>query len=179
MLKKLFKRATAQTQEEVNSEMTTQETQPTLAVDNKTAELQAQLATATEQLTKQAADLQALTEMVEEMSAQMASTKAALADSEAVQVDLVAQAATKRLEARTEAIKAAVGDSQLESLLAATDKMDDAQFEVIVGAMAKSFETEAKSAMFQEKGVSAAAEAPEVDAVKRLAKKMAAKIQTK
>jgi hypothetical protein len=178
MLKKLFKRATAQSQEEVNSEMTTQETQPSLAVEN-TAELTAQLATATETLTKQAADLQALTEMVEELSAQVNTSKEALAAAEAAKLDLATQAATKRLAARTEAITKAVGTSQLPSLLAATETMEDAQFDVVVGAFAKSFETEAKSAMFQETGASAAAEVPEVDAVKRLAKKMAAKIQTK
>lgn len=175
--KKYFNPALAEQQEKVNSEMTTQGTQPSLAVDNKTAELTLQLATATETLAKQAADMQALTEMVEELSAQIGVNKEALAASEKAKEDMAAQAAAKRLEMRTETITKSVGTAKLAEVLAATDAMDDAQFNVIVGVFAKSFDTEAKSPMFNEVGAGAKADAPEEDAVKRLAAKMAAAIK--
>lgn len=146
--------ASAETQEEdVNMTQTTE--QPNLAADNPTAELSAQLATVTTTLANLQASFTELTTKYEQ-------AQAALNASEDAQKALATQAAAKRLEARTEAIKAAVGTSQLDSLLSATEGMADEQFNVIVSAMAKSFENEAKGPMFKEIGVAAEAPAAEV-----------------
>jgi len=83
--------------------------------------------------------------------------------SAAAQAALVAQAAEARLQERTEAIVKAVGDeaTQLNTLLAATETLDDTQFKSVIGAMALSRDIEAKSEKFNEKGVSTKAdEAP-------------------
>ena len=146
-----------------------------MTVEQKTTAdaMAAQLKEAQETLTSQAADLEALTDLVAEMSGKFEKAQEALAASEAVKADLVTKAATARLEARTKAITESVGTSQLTVLLAATDAMADEQFNTIVGAMAKSFAVEAKSEMFTEKGVAAESTHVETTAVSRLAAKIA------
>ena len=145
----------------------------TPAVDTNMA---AELKQAQDALTSQAADMQALTELVQELSTKFEQAQAALNASEAAKAALVAEAATKRLATRKEAIVAAVGTDKAETLMAATETLDDAQFNAVVGAMAASFEAEAKSKMFTEAGVSAEAKQP-VDAETDTAKKLAAAIQ--
>ncbi len=160
--KKFSKQAVAEIPKEV---IMTQETIQADA-ENANTEMQAQLAAVQAQL----ADL----------TAKYEASQMALAVSESAQKNLADQATAKRLEARTKAITEAVGTSNLNGLLAATDTMDDAAFDTIVGAMAKSFENESKSAMFQEKGASAEVVAPvEVDAVKRLADAISAQLNLK
>jgi hypothetical protein len=165
IMKKVFKPASAETQEEV---MTTETDKANLAIDNTTvAELTANLASVTEAM----ATLQG---SFAELSTKYESAQAALNASEAAQALLATQAATARLEARTSAITASVGTSQLEAMLTATNGMDDAAFDTIIGAMAKSFKAEANSPMFKEVGIAAEVEAVEEDPVKRLAAKLAA-----
>lgn len=171
-LQKYFNPASAEKQEEV-TEMTTQEDQAALAADKTAvAELTANLASVTEAMATMQVELA-------DVKAKYEAAQAALNASEAAKTLLAEQAAKARLEARTAAITEAVGTSQLESLLAATDSMDDAQFNIIVGAMAKSFENEAKSAMFQEAGLSNDTPVVEVDVAKKLADKFAAEFNTK
>lgn len=170
-LQKYFNPASAELQEEV-PEMTTENAQADLATDNKmVAELTAQLASVTEAMT-------AMQTQLTQLAALNTQAQAALEAAEADKANLAAQAEAKRLEARTSAITAAVGTSQLEALLAATDGMEDAAFDTIVGAMAKSFENEAQGTMFQEKGVAAEVAPVENDVSKRMAARMAAAIKT-
>jgi len=129
-------------------------------------ELSAQLATALDSVARQASDLQALTELVTEMSEKfnaastaLETTQAALQAAEDAKATLVAQAAAARLEARSKAIVDAVGTDKAPALLAATDSLDDEQFNAIVNAMAQSFEKEAATALFKEVGVAASGDA--------------------
>lgn len=148
----------------------------TPAVDK---ELAAQLTQAQATLATQSEELAALTKMVGELSAKFEQTNAALEASEATKAALVAEATAKRLATRKEAIVAAVGTSKADSLMAATESLDDTQFNAIVGAMAASFEAEAKSKMFTEAGVAAEAVVAEVDPVEKLAAKVAAQFNPK
>ncbi len=130
------------------------------------AEMTAQLATVNEALTTLQASFA-------ELNTKYEAAQAALNESEAATKLLAEKAATARLEARTKAIAEAIGTSELTSLLEVTDGMDDVKFNVIIGAMAKSFENESKSAMFQEKGVTEEKPAVVVDPVQNLAKALA------
>lgn len=154
--KKYFNTASAETQEEVL--MNEEDKQTLAAAETRTADLVAQLASATETLEATKTALAVLTAQHTEM-------KAAFDASEEAKQTLAATLADKRVKARTEAITAAVGTSQLAVVLAATDALPDEQFNTIVSAMAKSFEAEAKSAMFQEAGIAASADANKVTEV--------------
>jgi hypothetical protein len=119
------------------------------AAELKAAELSVALEAATATL----ADKEAA---MAELSAKFETAQAALNASEAAQAELAKQAAEKRLETRTAAITAAVGTGKVEALLAATDAMADEQFNVIVSAMAASFDAQAaKNPAFKEAGVPA------------------------
>lgn len=116
---------------------------------DKSAELSAQLETVTASLTDAQAQLA-------DVTAKFEKAQAALNASESAQAELAKQAAEKRLEVRTAAITAAVGTDKVEALLAATDAMADEQFNVIVSAMAASFDAEAATKpAFKEAGVPA------------------------
>lgn len=154
MLKKLqkyFNPASAEQQEEVK----------TMAVENN-AEMAAELKVAKETLVSQAADMQALTELVEELSAKFEKTQAALDASEGAKANLVADAKAKQLATRKAAVEAAVGTEKAEALMTATETLDDIQFNAIVDAMAKSFDIETKGSMFKDVGVAATADATKV-----------------
>lgn len=133
-------------------EMTEIEKATLAAAENKAAELTVALETANTAF----ADA---TKQVAELTAKYEAAQAALNASEAAQKELAIQAAEKRLTARTEAIKLAVGDGKVDALLAATDGMADEQFNVIVNAMAASFDAEAKTPAFTEQGAAAEAKA--------------------
>lgn len=125
-------------------------------------EMVAELEAAKASLISQAADMQALTELVEEMSAKFNEVKAALEASEAAKTALIAEAKQKRLEVRTAAVEASVGTTKSAALLAATDALDDEAFNSIVNAMATSFDKESKSSLFKEVGASGSADTSEV-----------------
>ena len=136
-----------------NEEMSIEnEKQATLAVDNDMAD---QLKQAQETLVAQAADMQALTELVEEMSTKYTALQSSLAASEAAKASLVLDAKAKQLAARREAIVAAVGSSKVDSLMSATELLSDEQFGAVVGAMSVALNVESKSVMFNEVGISA------------------------
>lgn len=144
---KLFNTATA---DKEATEMKTTPAQPELAA----TETAAQLATALETVAAQAATLTELSEKFTELSNKFETAQAALAEVEAAKAALVAEAAQKRLTARTEAVVAAVGTVKASTLLAATEALDDAQFTAIVDAMKTTMSAEEKSVMFTEVGVS-------------------------
>lgn len=148
-LKKFFKAPEGINVEEVD--MTTKEGQPELVVDDKTTELTAQLEVATSQL----ADAQA---SVATMSAEIETLKTAFAAIEKEKSDVLAKALTDKVQARREKVEATLGTEKSEEVLAATANLDDASFDSIVSAFANSFEKEATSATFQEKGLTATTE---------------------
>ena len=155
MIKELMKKyfttqvdnaAQADNQEEV--EMTEIEKATLAAAENKSAELTVALETAATALAEKEAAFA-------ELTAKFDQAQAALNASAEAQANLAKQAAEKRLEVRTAAISAAVGTDKVEALLAATDAMADEQFNVIVSAMAASFDAEATTPAFKEVGTQA------------------------
>lgn len=140
-------------------------------------EMAAQLKQAQEALSSQAADITALTELVEELSTKVTQGQAELAAAEKSKADLITDAKAKQAAARKAKVETAIGENEKAAkLLAATENMEDAQFEAVVSALAGSFEAEAKTEMFKEVGVAAEADASKVDEdpVQKLAAKVAA-----
>lgn len=146
-LKKFFNSASADHKEEAEN-MATKEGQTEMTADNKTAELQALLESAT-------TTLAATQSKLVEMSALYEAAQAALKEAADVEAALVADAAQKRMDARKQTIVASVGTARADALLAATDSLDDVSFNAVVSAMAGSFDAEAKSEAFKEVGVNA------------------------
>lgn len=145
-------------------------------------ELAAQLASALEAMASQAEALQAVTGKLAEVQAQFEIAQAALDAVNAAKELLVAEKKAARLAVRKEAVVAAVGTDKAEALLSATDALDDASFQAVVGAMTTSLTKEAKSVLFVEVGVSAVADVPDVAAVEEESAEMQllkAKYQTK
>lgn len=144
---------------EGSEEMKKTETQAELSA----VEMAAQLKQAQEALSSQAADMTALTELVEELSAKVTQAQAELAAAEKSKADLIADAKAKQAAARKVKVEAVIGENEKAvKLLAATENMEDAQFEAVVSALAGSFEAEAKTEMFKEVGVAAEADAAKV-----------------
>lgn len=133
--------------------------------DTAAPEMAAKLASTLEAMASQAEALQAVTDKLTEMSALYEGAQAALNAVEDAKAALVADAKAVRLAARKEAIVASVGTDKAESLLSATDALDDAAFKAVIGAMATTFDKEAKSPLFSEVGVSDKSESPDVAAV--------------
>lgn len=167
MLNKLFKRAASAASQKESSEMTTQETQPNMAVDGKTAEMAAQLATATEGLAKMTAnfaDMEAkYKEVVEKLSAL-----------ETEKASLEAKAKEVMMAARKEKLEAVLGTDKTPAVLASLENADDKTFETVLSAFSANRQAEANSEMFTEAGVSAEQEATEDDPVARLTARIAA-----
>ena len=153
------------TQEEA---MSLEKDQAATALDTTAvANLTAQLSTVNDAMAT-------LQEQFTTLSSKYEAAQKALNASEAATALLATQAAEKRLKERTEAITHAVGTAKVASMLAATDSLDDVQFNTIVSAMATNLDKEAEGKMFSSQGV--AAEAPslvEPDAVARLAAALA------
>lgn len=172
MLKKLFKRAAPAASQEESSVMTTQETQPELAVDNKTAEMATQLATATESLT-------AMTEKFATLQADFEKATAQLAAAESEKAALATKAKEVVMNARKEKMEAILGSVEAAPVLASLEGADDATFTTVMNAFAINRKVEANSEMFKEVGVVAPVATAEEDPVKRLAAKMAANFKSK
>lgn len=153
MLKSLQKFFTAQAETSASAEhneevtkMTEEKDQAiTLATDN----------TAVVELT---ANLASVTEAFATLQSQYAEAVAALAEVEVAKTALVADAKAVQMAARKEKMEATIGTEKAPAVLASLESLDDATFATVVGAMASSFETESKSEMFTEAGVSAEAE---------------------
>lgn len=148
---------------------------------NAAPEMAAELASALALVASQTEALKDTAEKLAEMSALYVDVKTALDAVEAAKATLVAEAKATRLQARTEAVVAAIGTEKAPSLLAATEALDDVAFQAIVGAMATSFVKEAASPLFKEIGVSASADTSKVVEAEETAeaKMLKAKYQTK
>lgn len=127
-----------------------------------TPTLEAQLAETQAALASSFAENAAVSTQLAELSTLYEGVKATLDAIEAEKATLVANAAAKRLQTRTEAVVASVGTDKATSLLAATDALSDEQFEAVVGALSTSFEKESKTSLFKEVGVSAPADAEKI-----------------
>ena len=169
--KKFSKLAEANSQEEVMTTVTEQAPAP--ADNTAVAEMAAQLASQSEQMTT----LQA---QFADISAKYEAAGAALAASAEAQATMVAQAAAKVQAARSEKLVAIMGDVKGPQTAASLSALNDEAFEVVLASYAANFEAEASSEMFSEKGVAAeAAPVVEEDAVSRLAANLAAQFKTK
>lgn len=146
-LKKFFNTASADNKEGAET-MATKEGQTEMAAENKTAELQALLESAT-------TTLSATQSKLSEMTALYESAKSSLKGFEDANAALVAEANQKRLDARRAKVEASVGTSKAPALLAATESLDDAAFEAIVSAMSTNLDAEASTESFKEVGSSA------------------------
>lgn len=92
----------------------------------------------------------------------MADQEKLLAIADNAQKELVAQALATKITSRKNTIVAAVGTESAEAVLSATTVLDDTQFGIVIGAMAKSLVVEASTPAFQEVGHGAQAELPKV-----------------
>lgn len=138
----------------------------------------AELKQAQASLLSHAADMQAMQELMSEMSEKLENATAALKATEDTKAALLADIKVKQAMARKESIITAVGTEKAGALMAATESLDDVQFGAIISAMAASFENESKSAMFSEQGMAAETKVG-IDPVDKLAAALAAKFETK
>ena len=107
-----------------------------------------------------AAQLASLQESLSAALSQLAEQGALLAAADEAKAQLISQAAIAKFSARKTAIVAAVGDASASALLAATETLDDASFNLVVGSMVTARAVEAASPAFNEVGHSAEAEVP-------------------
>lgn len=156
MIKELMKKyfsAEAEQPAKANQEEVvtmTQELEQTKASADNTAvaELVAQLASQTEQM-------EAMQAQMAEMSAKYEAAQSALNASADAQASLVAQAKAKTMAARTASLSAIMGDVKGPLMAASLEALSDDVFATVLDGYAASFEAEAKSEMFVEKGVAA------------------------
>lgn len=159
MFKKLFAGQPAQLaqadHQEESPNMAEQELQASAAAD-KTVDLSAQLATATEAL---AAASNHITELTAKHDALVASLSAfeaeKLAAAEAAKATLLASRGSK--------LEAILGSVKAPAALAKLSALDDATFEAVTSMMSETYEAEKESPMFKEAGVDAKAETLSVD----------------
>lgn len=96
--------------------------------------------------------LAALQEQFSQLTNELATAKAALDAANEAKASLEKDIEDKRNQARMDKIVAAVGTDKADKLFAATQALQDAQFEEIVGAMSGNLKSEADTPMFQEVG---------------------------
>lgn len=96
-----------------------------------------------------------LTAQLASVSDLVASLQAQLDEAKAAQATAAEQAAVAKAEARKQKIVAAVGEDKAPGLIAATESMEDAQFDAVMAALGVAADAEAKSPLFNEIGVSA------------------------
>lgn len=119
------------------------------AVDGQ-SELATQLASLTTKL--ESSEL-IIAELTNKLNAAEQTLSAIAAEKQA----LVQAALEEKMNARKELIVNTVGTAKADALFAATEKLEDEQFNAIVDAMASNLDAEASSSKFQEQGVTASA----------------------
>jgi len=125
--------------------------------ENQVAALQATVAALTEQLNGKAAELADKDSKIAELTALVeAATEFKAAQEKA--------AAEAKVVARTAKLADVVGTEQAASLQAALASLDDAAFDVAVGAMSNKLKTEENSTAFKEVGVEGSADATKLAA---------------
>lgn len=147
MLNKLRKVFNSEQQEEV---METNQTQTEASVPY------AEMAALRTSYMSQQTELQAMLAAKQALEAELKGFK------EAAQVALEQVKAVK-MAARKAAVEASLGTEKSVAVLAATESLDDAQFESIVSAMATTLTKEADTSLFKEVGVDAKADASKAE----------------
>lgn len=173
-LRKFFNTAKADNKEEATN-MATKDGQAEMTADNKTAELQALLESAT-------TTLAATQGKLAEMTALHEAAQVALKDAEDVKANMAKEAAQAKFDTRKAVVVASVGTARADALMKATESLDDVSFKAVVDAMAGSFEAEAQTAAFKEVGKSTPEDAAQVAAKQddsEEAKALRAKYQSK
>lgn len=127
------------------------------------AELAAELESLKAEMSGVAQAHTALQSEYEQIKASYEEAVKSLKELQEVKAAMESEAAQKRMDARKQKISATIGDSKVESLMAATESLDDVAFDAVVAAMAMSTDVEAKSEMFVEKGVTAEVDASKVE----------------
>lgn len=127
------------------------------------ASSEAVLAAVAAQLQEVSTALETAVAAVADADAKAAELQAQLEAVNAEKIDAETEAALQRLTARKEKIKAAVGTSKSDALMAATESLDDAAFDAVVSALSLSVDAEGKTGMFKEVGVAAEADAAKVE----------------
>jgi hypothetical protein len=123
------------------------------------ADLQAQVdAVKAEFGVKLDASVAALAEMTGKFEGAQAALVALAAEKEA----MVAAAAATKLNARKAKIEAAIGTEKAAGLMAATEGLEDAQFDAVISALVGSVNAEANTSLFKEVGVTAEADATKI-----------------
>lgn len=82
---------------------------------------------------------------------------------EAQIAEMNASALAAKLSARKEKVVAAIGTERADSLMAATEGLDDTAFDAVVSALVGKGEAEASSDLFKEVGVTAEVDASKVE----------------
>ena len=104
------------------------------------------------------AELSSLKEAMTTLSAEYETAKAELAVFVSEKESAIVAAKEAKLSVRKEKLVSAVGTEKADALLAVAGDMEDAAFEAVVSALQMNVETEEKSAMFKETGVTSEAE---------------------
>jgi hypothetical protein len=138
----------------------------TLTLHVDTTEMQAVVADLQAQVDAIKADLGAQLETavasLAEMSGKYEVAQAALAAIEAEKAALVADQVAAKLASRREQIEAAIGTEKAAGLMAATEGLEDVQFNAVISALAGSVNAEASTSLFTEVGVTAEADASKI-----------------
>lgn len=124
----------------------------TAEVEQVAAQLDSEFA---QKLAEQALAMSDLQAKFDSVVAELANVKEAKAAMEKAAQDA-------KFAARKEKIVAAVGTAKAAALFDATESLDDAKFEAVVGAMAESIDKEAEKELFKDVGVSGGVEASKV-----------------
>jgi hypothetical protein len=103
--------------------------------------------------TEQSALLDASQSEVSKLKAEVDSLKVQMQQFAEAKVDAEAKAKQMKMDARKASLAKDVGDVRAAAVLAATEGLDDTQFEAIASALKLSVETEAQNMMFNEQGV--------------------------
>ena len=155
-LKKVFNNSAKATDiAEVEQQMESLEMSKPVADTAQLEALASSLSAAEASMASQAVVLAELTSKFDSVVAELSSVKEAKA-----QLEATMKAA--KFAARKEKIEMAVGTSKADALFAATEALEDAQFEAVIGAMTVNLEAEAKTPAFQEQGVGHGVDATKV-----------------
>jgi predicted nucleic acid-binding Zn-ribbon protein len=170
-LKKVFNNSAKATSiAEVEQQMESLEMSKPVADTAQLEALASSLSAAEASMASQAVVLAELTSKFDSVVAELSSVKEAKA-----QLEATMKAA--KFATRKEKIEMAVGTSKADALFAATEALEDVQFEAVIGAMTVNLEAEAKTPAFQEQGIGHGVDATKVvqDPAVKLAEVLKAK----
>ena len=150
-LKKKFFNSSAQSEQTLEdvTQMTTDVSQTVLAANEQA------LAELNTRFSDSVASLTAAQATIAELSAKFESVQAQLTAANAEKQAIADKAKSAKSAARKEKIVASVGEAKSVALMAATEGLEDAQFEAVVAALSTNLEAESNTAAFKEIGIEA------------------------